>query len=87
MSKETLSFRIDAEKRAALDDLAQILGRDRSAVINEALDAHLELHLWQIEHIKQGLAEAEAGAAGVPHDEVFERLRRRIDARLRQQQR
>jgi len=84
MSKQSMSFRIEPEKRVALDELAAVLGRDRSAVINEALDAHLELHHWQVEHIKRGLAEAESGGEGVPHDEVFERLRRRIDDRPRQ---
>jgi predicted transcriptional regulator len=82
MSKETVSFRIEVEKRAALDEVAEILDRDRSAVINEAIDAYLELHHWQIEHIKQGLADAENGTEGIPHEEVFERLRGKIEERL-----
>ena len=83
MSKETISFRIEAGKRAAVDALAGALDRDRSAVINEAIDAYLELHHWQVEHIKRALAEAESGVEGVPHDEVFHRLRARIDDRLK----
>jgi predicted transcriptional regulator len=82
MSKETVSFRIEVEKRAALDEVAQILERDRSAVINEAIDAYLELHHWQVEHIKHGLAEAESGAEGIAHEEVFDRLRAKIEERL-----
>ena len=82
MGKETISFRIAAAKRAALDELADALERDRSAIINEALDAYLELHHWQVEHIERALADADRGAEGVAHDEVFERLRARIDDRL-----
>ena len=83
MSKETISFRIEAGKRAALEELAATLERDRSALINDALDAYLELHHWQVEHIRRALADAESGDAGVPHDEVFDRLRTRIDDRLK----
>ena len=83
MGKETVSFRIEVEKRAALDEVAEILERDRSAVINEAIDAYLEFHHWQVEHIKRGLAEAECGAPGIAHEEVFDRLRAKIEERLR----
>ena len=83
MGKETISFRIEPGKRAALDKLAAVLERDRSALINEALDAYLELHQWQVEHIAKALAEAESGVPGIPHDQVFSRLRARIDRRLK----
>lgn len=82
MSKETISFGIDAAKRAALDEVAEALERDRNTVINEALDAYLELHRAQVEHIQRSLAEAETGAEGSSHQEVFDRLRARIDQRL-----
>jgi predicted transcriptional regulator len=84
MSKETISFRIPPEKRTAVDELAAALDRDRSAIINEAIDAYLELHHWQVEHIRRALAEADSGVAGVAHEDVFKRLRPRIDARLKQ---
>jgi predicted transcriptional regulator len=83
MSKETISFRIPTEKRTAVDQLAAALDRDRSAIINEAIDAYLELHHWQIEHIRRALAEADSGVEGVAHDEVFKRLWSRIDARVK----
>lgn len=66
-----------------MDELAAVLDRDRSAVINEAIDAYLDLHQWQVERIQRALAEAESGVEGVPHDEVFDRLRARIDERLK----
>jgi predicted transcriptional regulator len=83
MTRETISFRIEARKRAAVDALAAVLDRDRSAIINEAIDAYLELHQWQVEHIQRALAEAESGVEGVPHHEVFDRLKARIDDRLK----
>ena len=83
MSKETISFRIEAGKRAAVDELAAALDRDRSAIINDAIEAYLELHHWQVEHIKRGLAEADSGVAGTPHDQVFKRVRARMDDRLK----
>jgi hypothetical protein len=36
-----------------------------------------------VEHINRGLAEAESGGEGMSHDEVFNRLRARIDDRLK----
>ena len=61
MTKETVTFRIDAEKRATLDRLAEKRDRDRSYLLNEAVDAYLDVHAWQIAHIAEGLRQAEAG--------------------------
>jgi predicted transcriptional regulator len=61
MSKDTITVRVEPEIRGALDSLATALDRDRSYVINEALAAYIEMHKWQVEHIRQGLREAEAG--------------------------
>ena len=61
MSKETVTFRIEAEKREALDAIAELMDRDRSYVITEAINAYLEVNQWQIEHIKEGLRQADAG--------------------------
>jgi predicted transcriptional regulator len=61
MGKTTITFRLDADKRETLDAIAQVADRDRSYVLNEAIDAYLDAHEWQIEHIKRGLRQAEAG--------------------------
>jgi predicted transcriptional regulator len=66
MSKATLTVRIGAETRDALDAIAANLDRDRSYVVNEALEGYIELHRWQIEHIRQGLREADAGKFMTP---------------------
>lgn len=41
--------------------IAELMARDRSYVITEAIDAYLEVNQWQIEHIKEGLRQADAG--------------------------
>lgn len=61
MPRETVSFRVEADTRAALDRLAGVLDRDRSYLINEALEAYLDTHAWQIAHIEDGLRQADAG--------------------------
>ena len=58
MSRETISFRLESEKREALDAVAAALDRDRSYVINEAIEAYLDVHRWQTDHIRQGLRQA-----------------------------
>ena len=77
MSKDTITVRVEPEVRGALDSLATALDRDRSYVINEALTAYIEMHRWQVEHIRQGLSEAEAG------NFVDDREVKRVISRLR----
>lgn len=76
MSKETITFRVDSDKRKALDTLAQSLDRDRTYVINEAIETYLEMHKWQIEEIERGMREADAGDFATPEEveAVFSRL-------------
>ncbi|MBN3911383.1 MAG: CopG family transcriptional regulator [Nostoc sp. NMS1] len=61
MSKENITFRIDSDRKAALDAIASQINRDRSYILNEAVDAYLEMYQWQIEEIQKGIAEANAG--------------------------
>ncbi len=61
MSRATLTFRIDDDTRQALDEIAAALNRDRSYVINEALARYVELHRWQVDHITEGLRQADSG--------------------------
>lgn len=79
MSRETLTVRVESDTRKALDGIAEALDRDRSYVVNEALDAYIEVHHWQIDHIQQGLREAKAGKFTPPAevDQVIARLRRK----------
>jgi predicted transcriptional regulator len=59
--KDTLTFRTDRKQKQALDAIASMLQRDRSFVINEAIEAYVELHAWQAAHIEQGLEQARQG--------------------------
>jgi len=61
MSRETISFRLETEKREALDAVASALDRDRSYIINEAIEAYLDVQRWQIDHIREGLRQTDAG--------------------------
>jgi predicted transcriptional regulator len=79
VAKDTLTFRIEPETKAALDALAGVLDRDRSYIINEAIDAYLDTQRWQIAHIKQGIKEADAGkfVSGRQMKTLLDRLRRK----------
>jgi predicted transcriptional regulator len=79
MARETLTVRVDAQTREALDAVAASLDRDRSYVVNEAIAAYLDVHQWHVQHIRQGLAEADAGqfVSSPELNSVLDRLRNR----------
>ena len=76
-SKKTISFRLKPEKVAALDNLARAQTRDRTFLLNEAVEAYLEVQRWQIEHIQEGVRQADAGM-GEDHGKVRAKWRRRL---------
>jgi predicted transcriptional regulator len=55
------TVRVSAELQDRLDAIAEAIDRPRSWVVNRALEAFVESEIWQIEEIKGGLAEADAG--------------------------
>jgi predicted transcriptional regulator len=61
MSKENITFRLDVEKKDALDAIAANMKRDRSYVLSEAVEAYLEMHKWQLEEISAAVKEADSG--------------------------
>ena len=61
MTEETISVRIPSEKKAALDAIAAQTARDVSCLIEEAVNAYLDLHAWQRAHIEEGVRQADAG--------------------------
>ena len=81
MDKETVTFRIDAEKKEALDAVAAGLDRDRSYILNQAVDNYLDLHRWQVEHIKNALRQAKTGKGFASDQEVKEAFTRFKDVR------
>lgn len=69
MDKQTITFRSDPKKVKALDRLARSLDRDRSYLLNEAVDQYLSVHEYHLEQISKGLQEARAGKL-VDYDKV-----------------
>ena len=60
MDKQTVSFRLESTKIAALDALAATMDRDRTYLLGEAVQAYLETQQWQLREIEAGIAEADA---------------------------
>jgi len=61
MDRSTVTFRLREDMKVALDAIAQSMDRDRSYLLNEAVEAYVETHRWHIDHIKEGLRQADAG--------------------------
>jgi predicted transcriptional regulator len=58
---KTISFRIPSDAVESLDELAESMDRDRSHVLNEAVENYLRLNEHHIKLIKKGLRAAEKG--------------------------
>jgi predicted transcriptional regulator len=78
MTEETISVRIPSEKKAALDAIAARTEREVSIVLEEAVNAYIDLHAWQCAHIEEGLRQADAGefASEAEVREAFARWQR-----------
>ncbi|WP_199349463.1 CopG family ribbon-helix-helix protein [Nostoc flagelliforme] len=61
ISKENITYRIDSDRKAALDAIAIHCNCDRSHILNEAVATYLEMYQWQTEEIQKGIAEANTG--------------------------
>ena len=56
-----LTLRIDSGLKKKLDKLAKSTRRSRSFLAAEAIQDYVALNEWQIEEIKKGIREADAG--------------------------
>ena len=74
---KTISFRMRAEAVETLDALAETMDRDRTHLLNEAVERYLELNQYHIKLIEKGLRAAEKGDF-VPDAEM-----KRLIARMR----
>lgn len=74
---KTISFRMPAETVETLDALAETMDRDRTHLLNEAVERYLELNEYHIKLIEKGLHAAGAGDF-VPHAEM-----KKLIARMR----
>ncbi|MHB8302311.1 MAG: CopG family ribbon-helix-helix protein [Acidobacteriaceae bacterium] len=61
MQKVSVSFRADAKKVKQLDVLAKRQRRDRTQLIDEALENYLEVQQWHARQIDLGIRAADAG--------------------------
>jgi predicted transcriptional regulator len=73
MQQKTVTFRAPSDKIKALDSLAALQQRDRSFVLNEAVDQYLALNDYHVALIKEGIRQADAGELS-SHEEVRQRL-------------
>ena len=56
---QTVSFRIEETKKDRIDMLASLRDRDRSYIINEAIDTYLDLMDWQRRRVEEGVRQAD----------------------------
>lgn len=61
---------IRTAKVAEIDDLARAMGRSRNYIVNQAIEQYLEVNIWQMERIREGISAAGDGKF-VPAGEVF----------------
>lgn len=73
MQQKTVTFRAPGDKIKALDALAALQQRDRSFVLNEAVEQYLSLNDYHIALIKEGIRQDDAGEH-VSHEEVGRRV-------------
>ena len=74
-----LTLRLDAKLKSRLDRLSKSMNRSRSFVAAQAIQEFVTVNEWQINEIKKGIAEAEAGdfASDKEVQKVLERWMRR----------
>ena len=76
-----LTLRLDAKLKNRLDRLSKSMNRSRSFVAAQAIQEYVSVNEWQINEIKKGLAEADAGDFAT--DEEMQQTIRRLTRRAR----
>lgn len=74
----TVTARIPMQLRGALDALTKSTGRNKNALIEEAIRRFVEVEQWQLGDIEEGLREADTGDFAT--DEEMEALRAKYRA-------
>ncbi len=74
-----LTLRLDAKLKGQLDRLSKAMSRSRSFVAAQAIQEFVTVNEWQIDEIKKGIAEADAGdfASDKEVQQVLKRWMRR----------
>jgi len=68
----TLTMRIDDKTKHRLEKLAKSTSHTRSYIVAHAIKDYLEVNEWQIQEIKAGIKEADAGHL-IDHETVLEK--------------
>ena len=76
-----LTLRLDAKLKNRLDRLSKSMNRSRSFVAAQAIQEFVSVNEWQINEIKKGMAEADAG--DFASDEEMQQTIRRLTRRAR----
>jgi predicted transcriptional regulator len=78
MKTINVTCRIPEDKVALLDKLGAHYDRDRSYLVNQAVEGFLSMHEWQIQEVEKALKEAEAGDFATDGEvrEMFRKLRK-----------
>jgi predicted transcriptional regulator len=76
-----LTLRLEAKLKNQLDRLSKSMNRSRSFVAAQAIQEYVSVNEWQINEIKKGLAEADAGDFAT--DEEMQQTIRRLTRRAR----
>jgi len=64
----SVTLDLSDEDSERLARLAAETGRSANAIATEALHAYLDVQTWQLEEIRKGLAEADAGDFASPEE-------------------
>jgi predicted transcriptional regulator len=59
--EKTISVRMDSDQVDALDALADVLDRDRSYLLKEAVRSYLDTQKWHLQQIRAGVRDAQTG--------------------------
>lgn len=73
----TLTLRISEETNAALDALADATDRSKSYLAQRAVEEYLALNAWQVQAIREGIEDTEAGQL-VEHAKVRQHWEQRL---------
>lgn len=68
MPDSSVTLDLSDEDRERLARLAATTGRSESVLAAEALHAYLDIQAWQLDEIRKGLAEADAGDFASPEE-------------------
>ncbi len=74
MEKVNVTCRIPRDAVESLDKLGALVDRDRTYLVNQAIDHYLAHQKWQIEEVERAIAEADAGQT-VSHKEFVKEVK------------